>query len=55
MRVAAAREADSEFAAIDSFVESEMRALNTPGLALGIVQGDQAVHLRGFGIDDASG
>jgi CubicO group peptidase (beta-lactamase class C family) len=30
-----------DFAAIDKFVETEMQAQRIPGLALGIVQGDQ--------------
>ena len=44
-----------DFAAIDSYVESQMRDLRIPGLALGIVQGDQIVHLKGFGVADPSG
>jgi CubicO group peptidase (beta-lactamase class C family) len=30
-------------------VEGEMRRLRIPGAALAIVEGDQIVHLRGFG------
>jgi CubicO group peptidase (beta-lactamase class C family) len=44
-----------DFAVIDHFIETEMHAQRIPGLALGIVQGDQIVHLRGFGRADASG
>jgi CubicO group peptidase (beta-lactamase class C family) len=44
-----------DFAAIDKFVEAEMKAQRIPGLALGIVQGNQIVHLKGFGIADPSG
>jgi CubicO group peptidase (beta-lactamase class C family) len=44
-----------DFAAIDKFVEVEMQAQRIPGLALGIVQGNQIVHLKGFGIADPSG
>lgn len=44
-----------DFAAIDQYVESEMQATGVPGLALGIVRGDQIVHLRGFGDADESG
>jgi CubicO group peptidase (beta-lactamase class C family) len=43
------------FAAVDHFVESEMQATGTPGMALGIVRGDQVAHLRGFGDADESG
>jgi CubicO group peptidase (beta-lactamase class C family) len=44
-----------DFAAIDNFVETEMDAQRIPGLALGIVEGDRIVHLRGFGKADPSG
>jgi CubicO group peptidase (beta-lactamase class C family) len=44
-----------DFAAIDNFVEAEMGAQRIPGLALGIVEGDRIVHLRGFGKADPSG
>ena len=47
--------AASDFAAIDRFVEAEMDAQRIPGLALGIVEGDRIVHMRGFGKADASG
>jgi CubicO group peptidase (beta-lactamase class C family) len=43
------------FARIDSFIESEMRDAGIPGVALAIVEGDRAVHLRGFGVADGSG
>ena len=35
--------------AIDSFVESQLQAHRIPGLALAITQGDEIVHLRGYG------
>src|SRR5688572_17583146 len=44
-----------DFVAIDKFVEVQMRAQGIPGLALGIIQGDQIVHLKGFGLADPSG
>ena len=34
---------------IDAYVEHEMRRLAVPGVSLAIVEGDQIVHLRGFG------
>src|SRR5262245_13377514 len=52
---AAPRTSAPDFAAIDKYVEQEMAALRLPGLALGIVQGEQIVHLKGFGIADPSG
>ncbi len=47
--------AGPDFAAIDTYVESQMSALRIPGLALGIVNGDQIVYLKGFGIADPAG
>src|SRR5215212_5547681 len=52
---AAPRPDAPDFAAIDAYVQSEMQAARLPGLALGIVQGDQIVHLKGFGSADPSG
>ncbi len=46
----AAQPTTPDFAAIDAYVEQQMRELRIPGLALGIVQGDQIVHLKGFGV-----
>ena len=44
-----------DFAAIDAYVQSRQQATRLPGLALGIVQGDQIVHLAGFGSADSAG
>src|SRR4051812_39111273 len=44
-----------DFAAIDDYIQGKMRELRIPGLALGIVQGDQVVHLKGFGIAGSDG
>src|SRR5688500_15244890 len=52
---AAPRAAPADFAAIDRYVEREIQATRLPGLALGIVQGDQIVHLKGFGNADPAG
>jgi CubicO group peptidase (beta-lactamase class C family) len=46
---------DEGFATIDAYVDAQMRELRIPGLALGIVQGDQIVHLKGFGIASPDG
>jgi len=40
-----------DVAAIDAYVEQEMRADRVPGVALAIVHGNQIVHTRGFGRD----
>jgi len=39
----------SSYDAIDAYVEGQMHRLNMPGVSLAIVEGDQIVHLRGFG------
>jgi CubicO group peptidase (beta-lactamase class C family) len=44
-----------EFAGIDSYVTAQMQEAHIPGLALGIVHGDQIVHLRGFGVANPAG
>jgi CubicO group peptidase (beta-lactamase class C family) len=44
-----------DFGAIDTYVAAQMDEQRIPGLALGIVQGDQVVYLKGFGQADASG
>jgi CubicO group peptidase (beta-lactamase class C family) len=42
--------ADSaSYGAIDAYIEGQMRRLNMPGVSLAIIEGDQIVHLRGFG------
>ena len=46
---------DEGFAAIDAYVQRQMGELRIPGLALGIVQGDQIAYLKGFGVADPSG
>jgi CubicO group peptidase (beta-lactamase class C family) len=43
------------FAVIDRYVASWMHAARLPGVALGIVRGEEIVHLRGFGIAGPSG
>src|SRR5919107_4440201 len=47
--------ADPDFAAIDAYIQEEMRDVHIPGLALGIVHGDEVVHLKSFGEADPSG
>ena len=37
------------FADVDAYIEEQMARLQMPGVALAIVEGDQIVHLRGFG------
>jgi CubicO group peptidase (beta-lactamase class C family) len=54
-RATAAASSAPDFAAIDDYIEGRMRELRIPGLALGIVQGDQIVHLKGFGVAGPDG
>ncbi|MBK8021930.1 MAG: beta-lactamase family protein [Chloroflexi bacterium] len=35
---------------IDTYIQSRMQIANIPGLALGVVYGDEVVYLRGYGI-----
>ena len=53
--VYAASSTSSDLAKIDSFIRAQLDESRIPGLALGIVQGDQIVHLQGFGKADDSG
>ncbi len=46
---------ESSFQEIDAYVQSEMKAASIPGLAYGIVKGDQIVHLQAFGVADSTG
>jgi CubicO group peptidase (beta-lactamase class C family) len=39
----------ASYDALDAYVEEQMHRLNIPGVSLVIVEGDQIVHLRGFG------
>ena len=43
------------FAAVDQYVQKQMRDGRVPGLALAIVHGGRIVHARGFGAADPSG
>jgi CubicO group peptidase (beta-lactamase class C family) len=52
---AATRSNEPDFAKIDAYVSAQMQAMRLPGLALGIVHGNQIVHLHGFGEADQSG
>src|SRR6266540_1003070 len=45
----------TEFDAVDTYVSRKMKELGIPGAALVIVQGDQIVHLKAFGVADAEG
>ena len=40
---------------IDAYIQSRMRIAKIPGLALGVVRGDQVVYLKGYGIAGPDG
>jgi len=45
----------SNFDEVDAYISTKMKELGIPGTALVIVQGDQIVHLKAFGVADGSG
>lgn len=45
----------SDFSAIDTYIESQMSTFRIPGLGLAIIQGDQVVYMRGYGIASPNG
>lgn len=45
----------ADFQAIDGYVASQMEAMHIPGVALGIVQGKEVVHVQGFGVANPAG
>ncbi|NTU64096.1 MAG: beta-lactamase family protein, partial [Chloroflexi bacterium] len=55
VRATSPANADPDFAAIDAYIEGQVKDLNLPGLAFAIVHGDQIAHLKTFGIADPSG
>lgn len=50
-----AKAESTEFEEVDAYITVKMEELGIPGAALVIVQGDQIVHLKGFGVADADG
>ena len=44
-----------DFGAIDAYIAAQMKEIGLPGLALGIVQGDQIVYMQGYGSADPTG
>jgi CubicO group peptidase (beta-lactamase class C family) len=45
----------ANFDAVDDYISTRMKELGIPGAAFVIVQGDQIVHLKAFGVADGSG
>jgi CubicO group peptidase (beta-lactamase class C family) len=52
---AASTAAGPDYAAIDRYVQGQITDAHIPGLALGIVHGDQIAHVQGFGSADSTG
>ncbi|MDH4334515.1 MAG: beta-lactamase family protein [Chloroflexota bacterium] len=46
---------ESDVAAVDAYITTQLHDLDIPGMALSIVQGDQIIHAQGFGTADSSG
>ena len=55
VRASPTPQAETDFAAIDAYVTDQMKNLGIPGMALGIVQDGQVVHLQSFGVADSTG
>jgi len=55
IKPAFAQIAPAHFDSVDVYISSKMKELGIPGAALVVVQGDQIVHLKAFGIADADG
>jgi CubicO group peptidase (beta-lactamase class C family) len=50
-----AAESNKELQEIDSYVLRQMKELDIPGVAIGIVRGDQVVYTQGYGVADDAG
>jgi CubicO group peptidase (beta-lactamase class C family) len=46
---------DNSYEEIDAYLEQQLKALNIPGASLAIVEGDQIVHIKGFGVSGPEG
>jgi CubicO group peptidase (beta-lactamase class C family) len=40
----------TSYAALDAYIEGQMRRLHIPGASLAVIEGDRIVHQRGFGV-----
>ena len=43
---------ENQWASLDKFIESAMHEWKVPGMAVGIVQGDKEVYVKGYGVRD---
>jgi CubicO group peptidase (beta-lactamase class C family) len=46
---------DTSYEEIDAYIKEQIKALNIPGASLAIIEGDQIVHLKGFGVSAPGG
>jgi CubicO group peptidase (beta-lactamase class C family) len=46
---------EPDFAAVDAYIQKQMKEVRIPGVAIAIVHGDQIVHMKGYGIADPAG
>ena len=54
-KAAAAHASEADIGRIDAFVSEQVQRHGIPGVSLGLVEGDQVIHLRGFGKAGQSG
>jgi CubicO group peptidase (beta-lactamase class C family) len=45
----------TSYAEIDAYIEEQLKALNIPGASLAIIEGNQIVHVKGFGVSSPEG
>jgi CubicO group peptidase (beta-lactamase class C family) len=55
MQIVTPSQHTADYAALDAYIETQMRELKIPGLALAIVRGDQIEYMRGYGVADDNG
>ena len=49
------QQTETDFATVDAYVTEQVKNLDIPGLALGIIRDGQIAHLKGFGVANSSG
>ncbi|MBK8902999.1 MAG: beta-lactamase family protein [Anaerolineaceae bacterium] len=45
----------ADFTAVDAYIAAQMKAARIPGVALAVVQGEEIIYLKGYGVADPSG
>jgi CubicO group peptidase (beta-lactamase class C family) len=49
------QQAETDYAAVDGYLNTQMNDLGIPGMALGIVEDGEIAHLQGYGTADSTG